>query len=381
MEILETYKIDRLNLIHKRREIKRKKKIKHRICAALTVMAIGVTTFGGIYTASAKEITITEINEFEGVTNSVTVKTRKSDVSDVLNEQGITVNATDKLNMPGDTELDGDGEIVVRRGKEITVVTPESEKKVVVTSADTNTALLEAGYVTSNSDEINLDGVNIASSDTVEIKTVTTDEESEVSEIPFETVYEDSSELYSGEEKVKVEGINGELTKTYSVSRYADGTEKERILISEERSKEPVNKVILKGTKTKPTATPTEKATENKTSSASVSGNSIDGHKYSKVIEMTGTAYTDSPSENGGYTVTALGTPLRKGVVAVDPSVIPLGTKVYVVSKDCSYVYGTAVAEDTGGAIKGNRIDLCIPSAAETDAFGRRSVLVYVLDE
>lgn len=96
---------------------------------------------------------------------------------------------------------------------------------------------------------------------------------------------------------------------------------------------------------------------------------------------MTGTAYTDSPSENGGYTITAMGTPLRRGVVAVDPSVIPLGTKVYVVSTDGSYVYGTAVAEDTGGAIKGNRIDLCIPSASETDAFGRRSVLVYVLDD
>ena len=94
---------------------------------------------------------------------------------------------------------------------------------------------------------------------------------------------------------------------------------------------------------------------------------------YSKVLTMNATSYTDDPAENGGYSTTRMGTPLRYGVVAVDPSVIPLGTKLYVEG------YGYAVAEDTGGAIKGNRIDVCYTDKAKAHAFGRRNVKVYIL--
>lgn len=94
---------------------------------------------------------------------------------------------------------------------------------------------------------------------------------------------------------------------------------------------------------------------------------------YSKVLTMDATSYTDDPAENGGYSTTRMGTPLIYGVVAVDPSVIPLGTKLYVEG------YGYAVAEDTGGAIKGNRIDVCYTDKAKAHAFGRRNVKVYIL--
>ena len=90
------------------------------------------------------------------------------------------------------------------------------------------------------------------------------------------------------------------------------------------------------------------------------------------------TAYSTSPSENGGYTVSAMGNPLGYGIVAVDPSVVPLGSKVYVTSADGSWSYGVASAEDTGGAIKGNKIDLCYGSNAND--FGRRSCVVYILE-
>jgi 3D (Asp-Asp-Asp) domain-containing protein len=86
-------------------------------------------------------------------------------------------------------------------------------------------------------------------------------------------------------------------------------------------------------------------------------------------IEMTATAY--SPEE--GFAVTATGKRARKGIVAVDPRVIPLGTRLYVEG------YGEAVAEDTGGAIKGRRIDLCFETLREARSFGRRKVRVYFL--
>lgn len=93
----------------------------------------------------------------------------------------------------------------------------------------------------------------------------------------------------------------------------------------------------------------------------------------SRVIEMVATAYTDSPSENGGSTRSATGNALIYGVVAVDPRVIPLGTKLYVEG------YGFAYACDTGGAIKGNRIDLLMSSSGASSNWGRRRVKVHVL--
>lgn len=105
------------------------------------------------------------------------------------------------------------------------------------------------------------------------------------------------------------------------------------------------------------------------------SGNgSNTGFSYSRVLSMNATAYTANPAENGGSTRTAMGTQVRVGVAAVDPNVIPLGTKLYIEG------YGYATAEDTGGAIKGNKIDLVFGSTGEAYNFGRRQVTVYVLN-
>lgn len=96
------------------------------------------------------------------------------------------------------------------------------------------------------------------------------------------------------------------------------------------------------------------------------------GHKeYTNVYTMEASAYL--PSDGGGSGITASGMRAARGVVAVDPRVIPLGTKVYVEG------YGEAIAADTGGAIKGSKIDLCMESYSEAINFGRRNVTVYVL--
>lgn len=98
------------------------------------------------------------------------------------------------------------------------------------------------------------------------------------------------------------------------------------------------------------------------------------GHfKRGKVLTMHATAYDTSPGSNGGYRCTKLGTPLQYGVVAVDPRVIPLKSVVYVEG------YGIAVAQDTGGAIKGNKIDLCFPTSRAVTRFGRRKVQVHIM--
>ena len=87
---------------------------------------------------------------------------------------------------------------------------------------------------------------------------------------------------------------------------------------------------------------------------------------------MVATAYLPTDGEGRGITYT--GTRARYGEIAVDPRVIPLGTKVFIPG------YGIAVAEDTGGDILGNRIDLCMESYDSCMAFGRRTVQVYILE-
>lgn len=94
--------------------------------------------------------------------------------------------------------------------------------------------------------------------------------------------------------------------------------------------------------------------------------------RYIRVILMMSTAY--STEDPGSSLYTARGHRLRRGYVAVDPKVIPLGTNLYVEG------YGYAVADDTGGLIKGNRIDLAVDSYAEAIAYGVKDVQVYVLE-
>jgi 3D (Asp-Asp-Asp) domain-containing protein len=86
---------------------------------------------------------------------------------------------------------------------------------------------------------------------------------------------------------------------------------------------------------------------------------------------MVATAYTANCDGCSG--VTASGQHAGHGIVAVDPRVIPLGSHLYIPG------YGHAVAGDTGGAIRGNRVDLGFNSDADAMQFGRRPVTVYVL--
>jgi 3D (Asp-Asp-Asp) domain-containing protein len=95
---------------------------------------------------------------------------------------------------------------------------------------------------------------------------------------------------------------------------------------------------------------------------------------YVNFITMRATAYTASK-----YARTASGERVSLGVVAVDPRVIPLGTKLYVQSLDGSIDYGYAIASDTGGAIKNNKIDLFFNTNSDCYKFGVRNVRVYIL--
>lgn len=97
-------------------------------------------------------------------------------------------------------------------------------------------------------------------------------------------------------------------------------------------------------------------------------------HDLSRARLVTVNAYAYSPQDPGMGKFTASGTPLRRGVIAVDPNYIPIGTNVYIPD------YGDAVAEDIGWNIQGNTIDIAFDTHEEALYFGRQVVEIYILD-
>lgn len=157
----------------------------------------------------------------------------------------------------------------------------------------------------------------------------------------FKTVKEDSAELDRGAEEVARKGKKGKDLVTYLVT-YTSGEETAREEIKRKTLKKPVDEIIHVGIR-----------------------EHIDGFAYTRKEVFQATAYS-----GGGRT--ASGTQARVGEIAVDPRVIPLGTTVYVEG------FGPLRAEDTGGAIKGNIIDIYMSSNAACRRWGRRNVTVYL---
>ena len=98
---------------------------------------------------------------------------------------------------------------------------------------------------------------------------------------------------------------------------------------------------------------------------------------YSGIVDVSATAYT---TENTRNRITATGTVARVGTIAVDPTVIPYGTKMYIVSRYGNWIYGYATAEDCGGGIKGHRVDLFYDTTYQCFQFGVRDARIYILD-
>lgn len=161
--------------------------------------------------------------------------------------------------------------------------------------------------------------------------------------IPFEVRYEFSRTVGPGRLLTVRKGQAGKLVKVFDGKKLVDT---KRI--------EPVDELIHMGR----------------------SGYSTSRHSYTrgKVISMHASAYDPTAGRGKGATYrTSTGLRAQFGVVAVDPNVIPLGSKLFVEG------YGFAVAADRGSAIRGNRIDLCYNTRTECMQFGRKTVRVHVL--
>ena len=287
--------------------------------------------------------------------NTKTVFTYEKTVGDFLEKEGIVLKNKDLVSPSLDKAIDKDMKIVISSPKSYHI---KDGKKTLIAEASGYTVadvldnldikLNKLDRVSLPLDEIAKEGMEI------KIDRVVVENIENKIEIPFETESRENKDMFEGEKKVITKGEVGQKTESLK-NTYVNGVLETTEVLKSEITKDPVKEVVEVGTK-KGTVAPNEKNAK-------------------RVIVMQATAYDPTAGSK-----TAMGTRARVGAVAVDPKVIPLGSKLYIESIDGFASYGYATAEDTGGAIKGNRIDLFYDSNAEANRFGRRNVKVYVLD-
>lgn len=364
----------------------------------------------------AKHITIVDLD------SEIKTTTRAKTVADVLYEKDITLNEGDKIDPPLEYEIQNNTNITITRAKKIKILADGGTLEELTCAKTVSDALSEAGITIGEFDEVSygLDE-NIKNDMVIEIKramkvTVTVDgqtherytakatvadflndvaiyleqydeitpyletkiedgliivisrvtvENSTYEEAVAPNVIKKSSDEYAqGKSVVSQEGADGVSKNTYRIVK-KNGEIVSKTLLNSEAVKKPVDKIVINGTK--------------KTPAISSRG----GIRYKKVVKCSATAYDPGVQSNGAYPgKTATGRTAAPGIVAVDPRVIPLNSRLYIESTDDgkSWTYGYAIAGDTGGAIKGNKIDLCFSTIKECYQFGRRQCNVYILE-
>ena len=198
--------------------------------------------------------------------------------------------------------------------------------------------------------------------------------------IPYEVYVYDITDLPEGEEVIANQGDPGFRQVVYN-TRYVGGLEVSREIMSIVSISEPQAHVVFRGAPDSPLSLSAEPEPEEAPEDMDEGDRIlvIDGEEveYIACFSMSSSAYTAAStgrsSSSQYYGLTATGIIAERGVVAVDPEVIPLGAKLYVEG------YGYATAADTGPSIKGAAIDLYYETLAEAKQYGRQSVMVYMI--
>lgn len=308
--------------------------------------------------------------------DKTTIWTTKSTVKDVLTEAGVELDEHDSVEPSLDSHVDKKSEITIDKAFQVTLKDGKKSTKVWSTSTtvadflkNENIQLSELDRVESNKEQVLLPKSVVS---IVRVEKVT-DVVEETTDFDVKTRTDDS--LLKGREKIVQEGESGKVRKRFEIVK-ENGKEVSRMLIREHVVSHPKAKVVAVGSKVA-IASASPKASAVKTaSSKKTSVSRGNGNESGKVMYMNATAYTAHCTGCSGITATGINLSANPNlkVIAVDPSVIPLGSKVWVEG------YGYAVAGDTGGAIKGNRIDLHVPNDATARKFGRRQVKIKVLN-
>ncbi len=327
-------------------------KIQHIFVAVCSLLALVVGTTGFAWANKGVNVIV------DG--ESLYVQTRADSVAEMLEGEGIRVAHGDLVSPALDEPLQDGATVLVRHSVPVVLAFSDRIVRLDVIGTTVAEALIAAGADPG-------DGMEISPSLDTALTPGMRVEATEVffrivqqeCEVPFEVVTVQDPTLDYGVRRVKVEGAVGRVLRIWEVPVVGE-REGRRVLKSERVITPAVDEVVSVGTKRGP-----------RLLSARGSREVPPPPKEGRRLRVTATAY--APGVDGVDNWTATGRRAGYGIIAVDPRVIPLGTRIYVPG------YGYGVAADTGGAIKGNRIDLCYDTGTEAINWGRRSVTITIL--
>lgn len=271
-----------------------------------------------------------------------------SNVRDVLKSRNVKIGEYDRVEPSLNSKVHKDEQIVVTRAFKVTVIADGQNKEIITTPVSIREAIRLAGIKLGEQDVVKtLPVARTVPDQEIEVIRVT-QEEMEVQEaIPCGVERTSDPTLEKGLTRTLSSGKDGVALSRVRIT-YHNGKEVKRAVVSSKTLQEPSRRVIAMGTIT-----------------AVSRGSHLLNFREAKYMEASAYTYT-------GYR-TATGKTPAVGMVAVDPSVIPMGSRLYIEG------YGFAHAADTGGAIKGNRLDLFMEDRSQCLSWGRRTVKVYLL--
>ncbi len=283
-----------------------------------------------------------------------------------LSSAGVTLNEGDEVLAVSENDV-----VQVNRAFDVQVTADGITTILRMTGGTVADALERAEVVLGEFDKVSLTADTAVSAGMdIQVDRVEYEEYTETEPVAYTSTVQYSGSVARGKTQVKQAGQEGVKTLTYRKcieNGEVVGTE----LVSEEITTQPVEEIILKGTATHlpVSEVPYELELDSK-------GQPVN---YTAVYSGSATAYTNDRGLAGNYT--ASGRKAGVGVVAVNPNIIPYGTELYIVSADGSWVYGYAIAGDTGGALMSGHciVDLFFETWEECSQFGRRNMNVYVI--
>ena len=289
--------------------------------------------------------------------------TFKSTIEEVLKDNGIVVSPYDRIEPGLEQQVKKGMKISIGRAKSVSITVDDSELQIHTLANTVGEAIEEAEIPLGIKDRVE-PSIDTTMEYVDSIKVIRVEERivTDIEKIPFEKEVKINNNLERGLKRVIKNGEEGKKEIAKRIV-FEDGKEVFNQILREEIIKSPIAAIVEEGTKDtiiSSRGTPT---------------------KFVKAMNMVATAYDAtfaSTGKNPGhpqYGITRSGLKVRPGIVAVDPNVIPLGTHLYVEG------YGDALAADTGGAIKGNKIDLYFESPQDVAKYGRKNVKVYILDK
>ncbi len=304
--------------------------------------------------------TVTHVVTFESQGTVTEHVTGAATVGDFLSERGIVVGENDYVSPALDVPLSDRLTIAYRAAVAVTIV--EAHMRLAATSSAENVgALLDDENIHLGAHDVVHPALAdpVPANGTVRISRIITWNRTEKRRINAQIVHRLDFSLTPGSSKVVAKGESGEREVMVRFTQRDDGAIQKAVL-SSHIVKKPQPRIVAEGA-------------DEYAAFLRLAERGIQQTSYiaARALSMVATAYTAGCAGCSG--TTAIGRPAGHGIVAVDPSIIPLGTRLYIPG------YGFAIAGDTGGAIHGKRIDLGFNSMRDALLFGRREVVVYRL--